>query len=163
MSKTIVASKISRSSAIAVPQDGKRCFVHINNTQRVEMVYRHLKGKAKGVVWLFVCPQTGKRCLRLYLYNGLYVHRSTIKGFARLNQPPWFINSKFNKLLIIKQGQIDAQKMIDKKYFKKYYAGKPTKRYLKCLKQIEAAGGISMLGIVNGNYNNRPTSSIPQS
>ena len=70
---------------------------------------------------------------------------------------------KFNKLLIIKQGQIDAQKMIDKKYFKKYYAGKPTKRYLKCLKQIEAAGGISMLGIVNGNYNNRPTSSIPQS
>ena len=152
MFKTIVASKISRTSSLAVPEDGKRCFIYINNSQRIEMVYRHLKGKAKGVVWVFVCPQTGKRCLRLYLYNGLYVHSSTIKGFARLNKPPWFTNSKFNKLLTIKQGQIDAEKVLDQKYFKKYYAGKTTRRYLKCLKSIEAAKGISMSGIINGEY-----------
>lgn len=154
MLKTIIASKISRTSSLAVPLNGKRCFVHINDSQRIEMVYRNLKGKAKGVIWFFICPQTGKRCLRLYLHKGLYVHRSQIKGFARLNKPSWHTGSQFNKLLILKQKEIEAEKIMDQRYFKKYYAGKPTNRYLKCLKNIEAASGISMSGIVNGKYDN---------
>ncbi len=148
----LIASKISRENGFKLPPPGKRCFLYINDTQRIEMKYRLLKGKAKGIVWYFICPVSGKPCLRLYLKNGLYVHRTEINNFARLNKPLWYSESKLNRVLVLKQRAIDADKLISKRYFKKHYRGKPTRQYSKCLRQIEAAKGITEFDIINGKY-----------
>ena len=32
----------------------------------------------KGVVWYFICPQTGKRCRKLYFAKNYFYHRSVV-------------------------------------------------------------------------------------
>lgn len=88
----------------------------------------------------------------MILLNGQYVNTSKAKNYYRDIKPAWFTGKPFDKILTLKQGEIDALKIMDRKYFKTHYAGKPTKLYSKCLKDIEAAKGISMHGIVNGHY-----------
>ena len=34
----------------------------------------------KGDVWYFLCPQTGKRCRKLYSVGGYFLHRKAFKG-----------------------------------------------------------------------------------
>jgi hypothetical protein len=41
-----------------------------------------------------------------------------------------------------------AKSKLHSKNFKRYYNGKPTKQYLKLLRQIEAGGGISEAGLL---------------
>lgn len=153
MYKTIIAATIGRLAGLSIPPPGKRCFVTINSTGSLEMVYNHMKTKPGGVVWFFVCPVTGKHCRKLHLVNGAYVHASTIPGHYRKIKPLWVTGTGMDKLLIIMQGKINAEKLIDSKYFKPFYNGKPTKKYLKCLSQIEAGEGVTMSEIVNGKYN----------
>lgn len=152
MIKTIIANEIKRIAGLKIPPPGKRCHITINDVNRVEMVYNHMRTKPGGVVWFFICPVTGKRCRKLHFINGRYVHASRIKGYYRNNKPAWYTESKFNDILKLKQAAMDSEKLIGSKHFKTHYAGKPTKRFLKCSKHIQDAGGISMHGIVNGEY-----------
>ena len=151
--KLITASFIKQTIGLNIPAEGKRCFITLNDLQRIEMAYTTKRGITKGIEWYFICPVTLRRCRKLYLVDGIYKHNSLIKGFARLNKPAWFKEgSIMNEVLHKKQNQINASKLLEKPYFKKYYNGKPTKLYLKCLKHIQDADGISMLGIINGDY-----------
>jgi hypothetical protein len=34
----------------------------------------------KGVVWYFLCPETNKRCRKLYSIEGYFLHREAFKG-----------------------------------------------------------------------------------
>jgi hypothetical protein len=151
MYETITASIIRRKYGLT-PRTGKRCFICINNKDRIEMVCRKVKGAANGNVWSFVCPITGIHCRKLHLVNGRYIHRSIIKGYYRKIAPAWQTRTLMDKLLKKVKGKIDAEKEMERKFFKSHYRGKPTKKYLKCLKQIEDAGGITMSGIINGKY-----------
>lgn len=152
MVKTIIANDIRRITGIKPGEKGKRCFITFDSLNKIEMVYNQMRTKPGGLVWFFVCPITGKRCRKLHLINGMYVHTSCIKGYYRNNRPAWFTESKFNEILKLKQAAINAEKQLSRKHFKSHYAGKPSKRYLKCLKQIESAKEISLQGIVNGQY-----------
>jgi len=154
MYKTINATDIRRKAGLTIYPLGKRCYININDSERLEMVYSYMKTKPGGVVWYFICPLTKKRCRKLYLVNGRYIHSSKIKRFYRIMKPMWFTERPINKILVLKQKQINAEKLIDQKYFKKHYAGKPTKRYLKCLKQIELGDYHSMFSIINGASDN---------
>lgn len=97
----------------------------------------------KGNVLYFLCPHTNKCCRKLYSIGGYFLHRDAFKGCMYESQ----IQSKKGRLLInafdpyIKKSQYYSE--INKKHFKKYYAGKPTKRYLWLLEQIEKAEKIS--------------------
>lgn len=132
-----------------------------NDEKACEMYYPHNENQASWqdllshplhqsislcwrVAWSLVCPVSKKLCRKLFFYKVFYVHRSLIKGFARLIQLTWKTHTKFDKLLSIKQKQLDAEKLLNKKHFVKSYKGKPTKRYIKCQAQIKKGEGISM-------------------
>lgn len=91
----------------------------------------------KGVVWYFVCPKTGKRCRNLYLVGGYFYHRSAFRGVFY----QWQVFSR-NTRNLCKGYDLDfgvdrAYCEMYKKYFKRQYRGKPTKRYKQLLEQIE--------------------------
>lgn len=96
-----------------------------------------------GAVWYFVCPKTGKRCRKLYLVGGYFYHRSAFRGCMYEKQTYSHksrdLCGKFEKVF----GTDKVYEQIYSKYFKKTYAGKPTKRYLKLMRKLKLAEGIS--------------------
>jgi hypothetical protein len=97
----------------------------------------------KGVVWYFICPSTGKRCRKLYLAETYFYHRSAFKGCLYEKQT----QSKKSRYLDKTLGEYfraeQLYELLYKKHFKKHYAGKPTKRYLKLTQQIKRAESIT--------------------
>jgi hypothetical protein len=101
----------------------------------------------KGCVWYFVCPKTGKYCRKLYLADTYFFHRSAFNGCMYENQT----QSKKTRYLFKSLGTyFQKDQLVDqlnKKHFKKRYAGKPTKKYLKLTKQIQRAEGVTQYEI----------------
>lgn len=92
-----------------------------------------------GIVWYFQCPKTKKRCRKLYLINGYFVHREAIQGCMYESQTK-SKNCRIHDKSIDTLFSIDQlQEQLNKKHFKKYYAGKPTKRFLRITEQLEEA------------------------
>ena len=95
-----------------------------------------------GEIWYFLCPQTKKRCRKLYLINGYFLHREAFNGCMYKIQ----IESKKSRYLdktlgtYFRTEQLFEQ--LYKKHFKKQYAGKPTKKYLRIMEQIQKAESI---------------------
>ena len=93
----------------------------------------------KGIVWYFLCPETNKRCRKLYSIEGYFLHREAFKGCMYGSQ----IQSKKYRVLDKTLGAYfrtdELYSQLYKKHFKKFYAGKPTKRYLKIMEQIQKA------------------------
>ncbi len=95
----------------------------------------------KGLIWYFICPHTGKRCRKLHLVGKYFYHRTACRGLYE-NQT----KSKYYKILEkamgggYKSDQLFEQ--LYKKNFKKQYAGKPTKKYLKLTQQIQRVESI---------------------
>jgi hypothetical protein len=90
----------------------------------------------KGVVWVFLCPRTHKRCRKLYLIDTLFLHRTAYSGCMYKVQT----ESKYNRQVIRKckpywKGEDYDQ--LQAKHFKRFYNGKPTKRYLRLLKKFK--------------------------
>lgn len=96
----------------------------------------------KGVVWYFVCPHTGKRCRKLYLADTYFYHRSAFRGCMYEKQTQSKKSRYLDKTLgeYFQTDQLFEQ--LYKKHFKKQYAGKPTKKYLKLTQQIQRAESI---------------------
>ena len=101
----------------------------------------------KGVVWYFVCPKTNKRCRKLYLADTYFYHRSAFNGCMYEKQTQSKKSRYLDKTLgeYFQTDQLFEQ--LYKKHFKKTYAGKPTKRYLKLTQQIERAESIPLADI----------------
>lgn len=102
----------------------------------------------KGFVLFFLCPRSGNRCRKLYLIGSRFNHRSAY-SFATyqtqtLGTKDKYLIREFDKLTKANK----AKSKLCSKNFKKYYNGKPTKQYLKLLKQIDAGGGISEAGLL---------------
>jgi len=97
----------------------------------------------KGVVWYFVCPRTSKRCRKLYLADTYFYHREAFKGCMYEKQTQSKKSRYLDKMLgaYFKTDQLYEQ--LYKKNFKKQYAGKPTKNYLKLTQQIQKAESVS--------------------
>ena len=87
-----------------------------------------------GEVWYFLCPETNKRCRKLYFINGYFHHREAFEGCMYGCQT----KSKSYRDSIIKTFSKSSKclKEVTKKYFKQSYAGKPTRRYLKLMKKV---------------------------
>lgn len=89
----------------------------------------------KGVLWYFVCPLTGKRCRKLHLVSGSYfLHRTAFKGSLYEKQT----YSKKQRVLFSQFERVFAfekyYEEVNQRYFKKYYSGRMTKRYRRCLR-----------------------------
>jgi hypothetical protein len=93
----------------------------------------------KGDVYYFQCPKTFKRCRILYSIGGYFLHREAFDNAMYDTQT----TSKRNRAMcrLFDSYRKSENKYIEtqKKHFKKHYAGKPTKRYLKALKEMRKA------------------------
>jgi hypothetical protein len=92
----------------------------------------------KGRVWYFVCPVTFKRCRILYRIdsNGYFLHRLAYQGMVYESQT----QSKYYRYLEQTLGRVFksdrlAQQLYSKG-FRKFYNGKPTKRYKRIMGQM---------------------------
>lgn len=116
----------------------------INGTKLNYSIYFELvpSNLGKGLVWYFNCPLSGIRCRKLYLINGYFQHRTYKKGYYQtqtLGTKDKYLVRQFDKL----QKSNKAKSELYNKYFKTHYNGKPTKRYLKLLQDIEDGEGVS--------------------
>jgi hypothetical protein len=96
----------------------------------------------KGKTWYFLCPVTEKRCRILYSIDGHFLHREAFKGCyyeSQIQSKKWREMDK----LYGESFKLDSlNEQLYQKYFKKTYAGKPTKRYLRLINRIEGAESI---------------------
>lgn len=96
-----------------------------------------------GKIWYFVCPHTKKRCRKLYSIGGYFLHREAFNGCMYESQTYSkeyrFIDKKFGAYL--DTGKLHDE--LNKKHFKKWYAGKPTKKYLRIMKRLQEAKNVS--------------------
>ena len=96
----------------------------------------------KGLIWYFLCPQTKKRCRKLYLIGGYFLHREAFSGCMYETQTQ---SKKYRQLDKTLGAYFEIDNLYEelyKKNFKKTYAGKPTKRYLRIMEQIQKAESI---------------------
>lgn len=96
----------------------------------------------KGKIWYFICPQTKKRCRKLYSIGGYFLHREAFNGCMYESQTQSKNYRQLDKTLgaFFKSDNLYSE--LYKKHFKKWYAGKPTKKYLRIMKQIQKAENI---------------------
>lgn len=90
----------------------------------------------KGKIWYFLCPFTNKLCRKLYLVDNYFKHRTAFVGAMYETQTKTKKERAINKYFgsYFKLDKIESE--LQGKYFKKTYAGKPTKRYLKLCKKL---------------------------
>ncbi len=101
----------------------------------------------KGEVWYFICPYTGKRCRILHLICGKFIHRSALKSGMYSKQTHSKKWRKMEKTYGCYFDNDKHYKELHSKHFKRYYNGKPTKRYLKLMEQINRAERFSATDI----------------
>ncbi len=101
-----------------------------------------LSNLKKGEIWYFICPQTKKRCRKLYLIDGYFLHREAFKGCMYETQIQSKKYRQLDKTLgaYFKSDYLYSE--LYKKNFKQMYAGKPTKKYLRIIKQIQKVENI---------------------
>jgi hypothetical protein len=93
----------------------------------------------KGIVWYFLCPFTRKRCRKLHLLDERFMHRSALPSGMYECQTK---SKKWRGIEKIYGAYFEADKLYEQlysKHFKTHYNGKPTKRYLRLMKQINKA------------------------
>lgn len=96
-----------------------------------------------GVVWYFICPQTNKRCSKLHLVGAYFYHHSAFKNTCYLSETfagVW--KEKYKDIKKLKRKD-KAYDILYSKHSRTHYKGKPTKNFLKALKWIEEAKGIT--------------------
>lgn len=96
----------------------------------------------RGEIWYFVCPHTKRRCRKLYSIGGYFLHREAFNGCMYETQTQSKKYRQLDKTLgaYFKSDNLCSE--LYKKNFKKSYAGKPTKKYLRIMEQIQKAESI---------------------
>jgi len=101
----------------------------------VQLITR-LSNLGNGLLWFFVCPSTFKVCRKLHLNGGYFLHRTAFKDVyyeKQLQSKKWRSWEKtFGSYLDDR-----LYEQLYKKHFKKFYNGKPTKKYLQIMKKIK--------------------------
>ena len=96
----------------------------------------------RGEIWYFICPQTKKRCRKLYSIGGYFLHREAFNGCMYETQTQSKKYRQLDKTLGAYLKSDNLYSELYKKNFKKSYAGKPTKKYLRIMEQIQKAESI---------------------
>lgn len=91
----------------------------------------------KGLIWYFRCPHTGKRCRKLYGAGKYFFHREAFQGGMYESQTRSKPNREMWKTLEDAFEPENFRK--EKKQLRRYYKGKPTRRYLKYLEMLRKA------------------------
>lgn len=93
----------------------------------------------RGSIWYFLCPQTNKRCRKLYSIGGYFLHREAFNCCMYETQTQSKKYRQLDKTLGAYFRTDDLYSQLHQKHFKKTYAGKPTKRYLRIMEKMRQA------------------------
>lgn len=96
----------------------------------------------KGKVWYFECPHTKKRCRKLYLVGKYFLHREALKGCMYEKQTKSKETRVQEKMIDIVFRTDDLYEQLYGKYFKRSYAGKPTKKFARLMDKIQRAESV---------------------
>ncbi len=97
-----------------------------------------------GKIWYFLCPYTGKRCRKLYFKDDKFAHREAHTNCMYELQT---FSKKDRDLVRLMTPKFEEKKLsneLDVKHFKRYYAGKETKRFKKIQAQLHLAKKLSL-------------------
>jgi hypothetical protein len=97
----------------------------------------------KGKVWYFECPQTKKRCVKLYCIGGYFLHREAFKGCMYEKQTKGKREREQMKMCDMVFGTDKLYEQLYGKYFKRTYAGKPTKKFTRLMQKIKRSESIA--------------------
>ncbi|MFD2246364.1 hypothetical protein [Pontibacter ruber] len=90
----------------------------------------------KGWIWYFLCPHTGKRCRKLYSVGAKFLHREAFTGCMYESQTYSQKNRVLFRMYEKAFGSDGLYEQLSRKHFRRTYAGKPTKRFVKLIQQI---------------------------
>lgn len=123
---------------IYMPPGGEHIQLKYNsNKEPIEYTVRLVSvpsNLGRGKVWYFLCPHTLKRCRYLHAVDKYFLHREVTQGMYEI-QTYSHRGRLYNKAL--RGGSDDFYEEINRPYFKKYYRGKPTRRYKRLLNKLE--------------------------
>lgn len=112
--------------------------IEINYTLNLERIESNL---CNGWIWFFICPITGLRARKLYLYKGKFVHRKSITNGMYASQIKSKSYRKFESAFGLHFKLDELYEEIYSKHFKSYYRGKRTARYKRIVEQIKKIEG----------------------
>ncbi|TLX24670.1 hypothetical protein FE904_14960 [Chryseobacterium indologenes] len=146
-----------RTSSIAVIIDtnetkGSITFDYTyNQSQKINYTVQLMtrpSNLGNGLLWFFVCPSTFKVCRKLHLNSGYFLHRTAFSDVyyeKQLQSKRWREWDKaFGSYLDDK-----VYEELHKKHFKKFYKGKPTKRYLKLMKKLNNRKSVDLSKLID--------------
>jgi len=90
----------------------------------------------KGVVWYFICPFMRIKCRKLHFTGGYFMSRLALPNAMYDNQTKSHRDRTHYRQLHIALLAEELYPELRAKHFKRYYNGKPTKRYLKLTQKI---------------------------
>lgn len=101
----------------------------LNGIRKEQYIDLHFEPSnlGRGDVWFFSCPQTGKKCRKLVLWHGRFVHQSVIQHSYYKQQTESRPDRISNKWIRKYHKYQELLKKQEKKYYKPMYAGKYTK------------------------------------
>ena len=135
---------ITASISFTTNTQSKQPFIELNyNYKNKPISYKinivSIDSNLSGLIWYFICPQTKKRCRKLYYVDGYFLHReANNKGMYECQT-----QSKHYRNISKICGARFKIDNIYKKHFKTFYDGKPTKRYKKFILQTNEANKIA--------------------
>ena len=91
----------------------------------------------KGEVLYFRCPYTHKLCRKLYCVGGEFLHRDAFIGSVYDIQTESRNKREFTKFCNTYWRTDKIIEQLRKKDFKKQYAGKPTKKYIRLMEKLD--------------------------
>lgn len=123
----------------------QRKFITLDYSQNGESINYNVNivsipsNLGNGEILYFVCPNTGKRCRKLYHNSKYFLHREAFRNLYYEKQieskKTRELHSIFDKVFL--KDEVYEEQY--KKHFKTHYNGKPTKRYQKILDKIKLA------------------------
>jgi hypothetical protein len=105
----------------------------------------------KGVRYYFRCPISGKSCLKLHLYKGQFLHKSSLPNGIYLCQ---LVNKTDTDILVkvVDAMYQNAELYEELKSIKQHYQGEPTRRALSIMNKIEKNDNV--IGKLNQTFTN---------
>jgi hypothetical protein len=104
----------------------------------------------KGHIWYFVCPNTGRKCRKLYGIGDYFLSRFAYPAAMYRCQTEPKSDRGFRRFLTLHGTTRNPKAEWDyfnRKRFRTYYNGKPTKKYQKYLERMEKLGRVIESGI----------------
>jgi hypothetical protein len=104
----------------------------------------------KGCIWYFICPDTGNRCLKLYLNDEYFISRVAVRkeggvySSELVPKSARYGNLDFKRTRKLMRQVLETQKS----YAKSHYRGRKTKRQVRTEKAGRKLMQMGMMGVI---------------